>query len=232
MAEEGRKGGHRKDEETRGTSVGGTTPSPSAAPGAGRLPGGHSGGGGRRLGVWPADRLRRPEPGAARHRAGRGGRPGAPEGRRRHHRHPPLGRARPTRGVRGLRQLRRGRGRAEELPDGCGQGGNRDDFEPGQGYVEVAAATGGQFGSLCGDMRQNLQDVARVATGVSSTYAVSAKPASATLRVAIGLPGHGRVVPRRRHRRSERIDEHPDRVQRAHGSGRHGSGAWFRSGSS
>ena len=85
---------------------------------------------------------------------------------------------------------------------------------------------------LDSDMRQNLQDVARVATGVSSTYAVSAKPASATLRVAIGLPGHGRVVPRRRHRRSERIDEHPDRVQRAHGSGRHGSGAWFRSGSS
>ncbi|MCB9647664.1 MAG: hypothetical protein H6730_13830 [Deltaproteobacteria bacterium] len=83
-----------------------------------------------------------------------------------------------------------------DLPDGCSQGVGRDDFEPGQGYVEVAAATGGQFGSLCGDMRQNLQDVARVATGVSSTYALSAKPASATLRVAIGLPGHGRVVPR------------------------------------
>ena len=49
---------------------------------------------------------------------------------------------------------------------------------------------------LDSDMRQNLQDVARVATGVSSTYALSARLASAPLRVAIGLPGHGRVVPR------------------------------------
>ncbi|CAN0589745.1 unnamed protein product, partial [Laminaria digitata] len=57
-----------------------------------------------------------------------------------------------------------------DLPDGCNQGSGRDDFEPGQGYVEVAAATGGQFGSLCGDMRQNLADVARVATGVSSIF--------------------------------------------------------------
>lgn len=83
-----------------------------------------------------------------------------------------------------------------DLPSGCSQGGSRDDFEPGQGYVEVAAATGGQFGSLCGDMQQNLQDVARVATGVSSVYTLSAQPASATLKVAIGPPGQGRVVPR------------------------------------
>jgi hypothetical protein len=83
-----------------------------------------------------------------------------------------------------------------DLPNGCNQGTGRDDFEPGQGYVEVAAATGGQFGSLCGDMRQNLQDVARVATGVSSIYTLSAIPASATLKVAIGPPGRGRVVPR------------------------------------
>lgn len=85
-----------------------------------------------------------------------------------------------------------------DLPNGCQQTSTRDDFEPGQGYVEVANATGGQFGSLCGDMRQNLEDVARAATGVASTYELSQQPASATLRVAIGPPGQGRVIPRSR----------------------------------
>lgn len=85
-----------------------------------------------------------------------------------------------------------------DLPNGCQQSRTRDDFEPGQGYVEVANATGGQFGSLCGDMRQNLQDVARAATGIASSYQLSAIPASATLKVAIGQPGNGRVIPRSR----------------------------------
>lgn len=85
-----------------------------------------------------------------------------------------------------------------DLPNGCQQSSTRDDFEPGQGYVEVANATGGQFGSLCGDMRQNLQDVGRAATGIASSYQLSAIPASATLQVAIGQPGNGRVIPRSR----------------------------------
>lgn len=85
-----------------------------------------------------------------------------------------------------------------DLPNGCQQTSTRDDFEPGQGYVEVANATGGQFGSLCGDMRQNLEDVARAATGVASTYELSQIPASATIRVAIGPPGQGRAIPRSR----------------------------------
>lgn len=85
-----------------------------------------------------------------------------------------------------------------DLPNGCQQTGTRDDFEPGQGYVEVANATGGQFGSLCGDMRQNLEDVARAATGIASAYQLSGMPASATLRVAVGQPGMGRVIPRSR----------------------------------
>lgn len=87
-----------------------------------------------------------------------------------------------------------------DLPNGCKQPGStqRENFEPGQGYVEVANATGGQFGSLCGDMRENLENVARVATGVASSYELSMIPASATLRVVIGPPGGGRVIPRSR----------------------------------
>jgi hypothetical protein len=85
-----------------------------------------------------------------------------------------------------------------DLPTGCRQPGARDDFEPGQGYVEVANATGGQFGSLCGDMSQNLRDIARVATGVASAYRLSTQPASASIKVAIGPPGQGRVIPRSR----------------------------------
>ena len=87
-----------------------------------------------------------------------------------------------------------------DLPNGCLQAGANaeDNFEPGQGYVEVANATGGQFGSLCGNMRENLENVARVATGVASIYELSAIPASATLKVAIGPLGQGRVIPRSR----------------------------------
>lgn len=83
-----------------------------------------------------------------------------------------------------------------DLPNGCNQGVGRDDSEPGQGYAEVAAATGGQFGSICGDMQQNVQDVARVAIGVSSIYQLNYSPASATLKVAVGQPGQGHLVPR------------------------------------
>jgi hypothetical protein len=85
-----------------------------------------------------------------------------------------------------------------DLPTGCQQTSTRDDFEPGQGYVEVANATGGHFGSLCGDMRQNLEDVARAATGIASEYDLSSLPASATIRVAKGLPGVGVAIPRSR----------------------------------
>ncbi|MCK6547660.1 hypothetical protein L6R52_17550 [Myxococcota bacterium] len=85
-----------------------------------------------------------------------------------------------------------------DLPTGCQQTATRDDFEPGQGYVEVANATGGHFGSLCGDMRQNVEDVARAATGIASEYDLSALPASATIRVAKGLPGMGVAIPRSR----------------------------------
>ncbi|MCC7385978.1 MAG: VWA domain-containing protein [Deltaproteobacteria bacterium] len=85
-----------------------------------------------------------------------------------------------------------------DLPGGCSQPGGVDNFEPGQGYVEVANGTGGQFGSLCGDMTQNLRDVARVATGVASAYRLSQPAASASLKVAIGPAGQGRVIPRSR----------------------------------
>jgi hypothetical protein len=85
-----------------------------------------------------------------------------------------------------------------DLPNGCRQTSTRDDFEPGQGYVEVANATGGQFGSLCGNMERNLRDVARVIGGVASAYRLSVPPASASLKVAIGRPGAIRVIARSR----------------------------------
>ncbi len=85
-----------------------------------------------------------------------------------------------------------------DLPNGCQQTSTRDDFEPGQGHVEVANATGGRFGSLCGNMRNNLEDVARVATGIASSYKLTYAPASATIKVVVGLPGQGTAVPRSR----------------------------------
>ncbi|MBI2373390.1 MAG: hypothetical protein HYV07_05270 [Deltaproteobacteria bacterium] len=85
-----------------------------------------------------------------------------------------------------------------DLPNGCQQTSTRDDFEPGQGHVEVANATGGRFGSLCGNMRQNLEDVARLATGVASSYKLTYIPASASIKVVVGLPGQGHEVGRSR----------------------------------
>jgi len=85
-----------------------------------------------------------------------------------------------------------------DLPNGCVQSTTRDDFEPGQGYVEVANATGGEFGSLCGDMTKNLQNVARVATALASEYGLSNLPASASIRIAIGPAGSGRIIHRSR----------------------------------
>jgi hypothetical protein len=85
-----------------------------------------------------------------------------------------------------------------DLPNGCQQSGSRDDFEPGQGYVEVANGTGGSFGSLCGDMRANVQDIARAATGIASDYTLSSIPASASIRIAKGQPGQGVTIPRNR----------------------------------
>ncbi len=85
-----------------------------------------------------------------------------------------------------------------DFPAGCARNSDGSDVEPGQGYVEVAHQTGGQFGSICGDMAQNLEDIARAATGVASAYQLSHVPASATLKVAVGPPGQGRVISRSR----------------------------------
>jgi hypothetical protein len=85
-----------------------------------------------------------------------------------------------------------------DLPNGCVQTTTRNDFEPGQGYVEVANATGGRFGSLCGNMRENLADVARATSAVVSEFGLSNRPASATIRIAIGAPGAGRVIAKSR----------------------------------
>jgi hypothetical protein len=83
-------------------------------------------------------------------------------------------------------------------PRGCTEAGATVEDEPGQGYLEVANGTGGKFGSLCGDMHQNLIDIARVANGLTSNFALSAAPASATIRVAIGSASTAQVIPRSR----------------------------------
>ncbi len=85
-----------------------------------------------------------------------------------------------------------------DLPNGCQQSSTRDDFEPGQGMVEVANGTGGHFGSLCGDMRQNVEDIARAATGIVSAYQLTQFPASASIRIAKGQPGAGVAIARSR----------------------------------
>jgi hypothetical protein len=85
-----------------------------------------------------------------------------------------------------------------DLPNGCRQPAATDDFEPGQGYVEVAQATGGRFGSICGDMRQNLEGVARLAAAKASKYVLPETPASATLQVLVGPDDNFRELPRSR----------------------------------
>jgi hypothetical protein len=47
-------------------------------------------------------------------------------------------------------------------------------------------------------MRQNVQDIARAATGIASDYQLTNNPASASIKVAKGLPGQGAVIPRSR----------------------------------
>jgi hypothetical protein len=83
-------------------------------------------------------------------------------------------------------------------PHGCTETGSMQTSEPGQGYVEVANAVGGKFGSLCGDMHQNVIDVARVATGVSSNFPLSHIPASSTIKIAAGDANTARQVTRSR----------------------------------
>jgi hypothetical protein len=70
--------------------------------------------------------------------------------------------------------------------------------EPGQGYIEVANATGGKFGSICGDMHQNVTDIARVATGASSSYHLTEMPASASIKVAMQHGSTAVVITRNR----------------------------------
>src|SRR5262249_11294121 len=81
-------------------------------------------------------------------------------------------------------------------PHGCVEQGTTKPTEPGQGYIEVANATGGKFGSLCGDRHKNVVDTAGVAPGVPSTSALSKTPASATIRVAVGSTMNARVPSR------------------------------------
>ncbi|MCA9550480.1 MAG: hypothetical protein KC933_10625 [Myxococcales bacterium] len=55
----------------------------------------------------------------------------------------------------------------------------------GRAYVDVAAASGGGAGSICGDMGQVVQDIIRAGAGIASQLELSAPPISSTLRVVV-----------------------------------------------
>ncbi len=55
----------------------------------------------------------------------------------------------------------------------------------GRAYVDIAAATGGGAGSICGDMDQVVQDIVRAGAGIASQLELSAPPISSTLRVVV-----------------------------------------------
>ena len=55
----------------------------------------------------------------------------------------------------------------------------------GRAYVDVAAATGGGAGSICGDMGQVVQDIVRAGAGIASQLELNQSPISSTLRVVV-----------------------------------------------
>ncbi len=55
----------------------------------------------------------------------------------------------------------------------------------GRSYIEVAQATGGGSGSICGDMGQVVQDIIRAGAGIASQLELTQPPISSTIRVVI-----------------------------------------------
>ena len=76
-----------------------------------------------------------------------------------------------------------------DMPDGCEStdpevGGLAD--EPGRGYLQVAYATGGEFGSVCSsDLSEPIDSMIRASFGVASSYRLEPQPISHTLRIVI-----------------------------------------------
>jgi len=78
---------------------------------------------------------------------------------------------------------------------GCGNSRN----EPGRGYIEVAAATGGSFYSPCSNNPgASLQQIVDAVTGAASEYILSGTPISSTIKVGVTPVGTTTttVVPR------------------------------------
>lgn len=55
----------------------------------------------------------------------------------------------------------------------------------GRSYVDVAAATGGGTGSICGNMSQVVQDIIRAGAGIASQIELTKPPISSTIRVVV-----------------------------------------------
>lgn len=55
----------------------------------------------------------------------------------------------------------------------------------GRAYVDVANATGGGSGSICGDMGQVVQDIIRAGAGIASQIELTQPPISSTIRVVM-----------------------------------------------
>ena len=76
-----------------------------------------------------------------------------------------------------------------DMPDGCVStdpevGGVAE--EPGRGYLQVAYATGGEFGSVCAsDLADPIDRIIRASFGVASSYRLDPQPITHTLRVVI-----------------------------------------------
>ena len=81
-----------------------------------------------------------------------------------------------------------------DTPNGCASAngpGLAD--EAGHGYIAVANATGGGFGSICADdLSQTFQAIIQSAYGVASEYVLTQPAITGTVKVVVG----GRAIPR------------------------------------
>ncbi|MEQ9503760.1 MAG: hypothetical protein RIT81_43295 [Deltaproteobacteria bacterium] len=66
-----------------------------------------------------------------------------------------------------------------------GSGDCTGNSQHGRGYVDIAGATGGGTGSICGDMSQIVQDIIRAGAGIASQIELTKPPISSTIRVVI-----------------------------------------------
>jgi hypothetical protein len=109
------------------------------------------------------------------------------------HRHLDLGRDRSIAGLRtyAIHSIRPNRVGADYC-DYLRGAGDCTQSQYGRSYVEIAQATGGGTGSLCGDMARTVEEIVRTGAGVASQLELSEAPISSTLDVVID----GTAIPR------------------------------------